>query len=771
MNALISKSRSKKSRLRDKEDLRRKKRIRIWTTKNVLMGLLFWGVSLSAIHFGGRLQYSLLLPGQRAPATVVSSVDFDCIDVLATAISRQRAVAKIPPVFEIDTLSIDTGKRTLNAFFQTLRTINPTNSTSESRSQMQRTVGDMLRLLNIKTKPADLLQDLSPENLDQVQGLIDETMNDLATNAILSATEKDTGFDGFISDGLVVLGPSGSLSKPIPLTSVPTPEDALERAIVKLSKKNKITRPLKRITASLIQPWVKPNLQYNVALTEKMREEAQQNLEPEVMTVRAGTTLVLDGERITPAIQEKLQSFDKRVQQLETRRDKVMEMLADSIFLLIALFVCAGFLRTIHPAVLTNDSSLVIMLLLSVLSILPLKAMLFLSASTDWLSPSLLLYLFPACLSVLLATILLGTSAAFAVGFWITFSAAAMLGHSFEMVLLGLAITITTVRTTYGIHRRSRIFRAGLFVGLIEILFSVGLYLLNEPTWTILFEQTCAGLLNGLFCAFLAVLLIPLFEYLFGITTDITLLELSDMGNPLLQRLAMEAPGTYHHSLMVANLGAAAALEIGANALAVRVGAYFHDIGKLTKPEFFIENSQHSANPHDDLTPSMSTLVITSHVKEGLTLAARRKMPQIIHDAIQQHHGTGLVSYFYHRACKIQESESAQENQTKAGIKVNEQDYRYPGPRPQTREMAILALADSIEAASRSIDKPTSNRIEHLVNEIVDRKLRDGQLDECDLTLKQLSSIKRTFIFSLTNMLHARISYPNDKTGNSKSAE
>jgi hypothetical protein len=239
------------------------------------------------------------------------------------------------------------------------------------------------------------------------------------------------------------------------------------------------------------------------------------------------------------------------------------------------------------------------------------------------------------------------------------------------------------------------------------------------------------------------------------------------MGNPLLQRLAMEAPGTYHHSIMVANLGAAAAREIGANELLVRVCAYFHDIGKLTKPEFFIENAQYRHNPHDDLAPSMSTLVITSHVKEGLTLAMRHKLPRVVLDGIREHHGTGLVSYFYHRARQQKEAEQSA-GSTRNGD-VQEQDFRYPGPRPTTPEMAILSLADSLEAASRSMEKPTASRIENLVSEIIRSKLDDGQLNETRLTLAQLSAIRRSFVFTLTNMLHGRVAYPQDENRNKQS--
>jgi hypothetical protein len=282
--------------------------------------------------------------------------------------------------------------------------------------------------------------------------------------------------------------------------------------------------------------------------------------------------------------------------------------------------------------------------------------------------------------------------------------------------------------------------------------------------------QALTALANGLLCAFLTLLLIPLFETLFGITTDITLLELSDLSNPVLQRLAMEAPGTYHHSLMVASLSQAAAQEVGANALLVRVSAYFHDIGKLTKPEFFIENAQFRDNPHDDLAPSMSTLVVTSHVKEGVTLARRHKLPRLVVDAIQQHHGSGLVSYFYHRARQQQEAvEPVTAAQKTTAVK--EEDYRYPGPRPQSREMAILSLADSVEAASRSMEKPTASRIENLVSEIVNSKLLDGQLDDCDLTLSQLAAIKKSFVFTLMNMLHGRIAYPQDENRNKQSTK
>jgi putative nucleotidyltransferase with HDIG domain len=295
------------------------------------------------------------------------------------------------------------------------------------------------------------------------------------------------------------------------------------------------------------------------------------------------------------------------------------------------------------------------------------------------------------------------------------------------------------------------------------MLYGVSLAAIMQHSIPVVAAQALAGFASGIVCAFIAGLLIPLFEIVFRITTNLTLLELSDMGNPLLQRLAMEAPGTYHHSIVVANLAQAAAVKIGANGLLARVCAYFHDVGKLAKPEFFTENMLHGENPHDELNPSMSTLLIMSHVKEGISLVRRHKLPPCLADAVAQHHGTSLVSFFYHQAKKREAEEVAAGGKGANGRSVTEESFRYEGPKPQNREMAILSIADSVEAAARSLQKPTPGRIENLVKEIVDAKLADGQLDASNLTLTDLAAIKRSFVFTLANMLHVRIAYSQDE--------
>ncbi len=773
MNTSISKSRSRRSRQRDREDIRRRKKVRYLSLKNVLIAFLFWLTSLSVLHLGGRLQYSMLLPGQQAPSTLVASSDFTCTDIARTVAEQQQAAGLVPPVFKLNTSTLNTAARLLNKLFQTMSQVMSTNIAGASPAavaQQEKILNDMLSLLNIQLTGAELLANLTLDDIVPLQQSAEWTLNRLTSTPVLSPEEKETRFRGLAVNGIITIAsPQDELSEPRSVKAIDLPEEALDKALQALSQQREIRKPTRKLLAQLIQPWMAPNLFFDPVMTDKLREQARQKVKPITMTIKAGATLVQTGERITPAIQEKLRAYERRQQEMETNHEKLLKTLGDALLLLMVLVVCSGILRTTCPKSLNDDSTLVIMLLLSLLSVVSLKGLLYLSNSMEWLNQSLLMYLFPIGLTTLLATVLLGAYAALAAGFWSVCTASIMLGYDFNVILLGLFITVITARASYGIHRRSRVFQVGLLAGFAEILFAITLFVLTQPSWQVLMQQAIAGLISGLLCAFLTLLLIPLFESMFGITTDITLLELSDMGNPLLQRLAMEAPGTYHHSLMVANLGSAAAQEIGANALAVRVGAYFHDIGKLTKPEFFIENSQHRANPHDDLSPSMSTLVVISHVKEGLTLANRHKLPRVIKEAIQQHHGNSLVSYFYHRACKLMESEATQEPGNRI-TKINEEDYRYPGPKPASPEMAILALADSIEAASRSIEKTSSSRIESLVNEIVERKLHDGQLESCELTLRQLSMIKRSFIFSLTSMLHGRIAYPKNENGNQQSA-
>lgn len=314
-------------------------------------------------------------------------------------------------------------------------------------------------------------------------------------------------------------------------------------------------------------------------------------------------------------------------------------------------------------------------------------------------------------------------------------------------VLLFVSAVVSTV-LLINVRRRSQIIRAGFVVGVFQALtwlFMRNFGVINHGHPYIYF------FLNGIFCGIIVVGLLPVFEYIFGRITNISLLELSDFNHPILRRLMLEAPGTYHHSLIVGNLSEAACEAVGANALLARIGSYYHDIGKIKNADYFSENQNLSASKHEELSPSMSKLVIINHVKEGEALARRFRLNPRIIDFIRQHHGRSLVYYFYRRALENGEEDEG----------ISEEGFRYPGPKPDSKEAAVVLLADSVEAATRALKEPAPGRIEQEVHKIVNNKFIDGQLDECDLTLKDLEKISGIFIRLLTSIYHSRITYPS----------
>ena len=340
------------------------------------------------------------------------------------------------------------------------------------------------------------------------------------------------------------------------------------------------------------------------------------------------------------------------------------------------------------------------------------------------------------------------------------------------LLVTSLISGFTAVYLTLQVRRRSKLIRAGIGVGLAIWLLSltfgligpINLFAPIANDWGMIGLQSALAIGNGIVTATIVGGILPMLEHLFQITTDISWLEASDLNHPLLRRMTIEAPGTYHHSLVVANLAESAAEAISANATLCRVCSYFHDVGKLVKAEYFTENMNFERNPHDDLAPTMSALIILAHVKEGVDLALKYKLNQCIIDIIQEHHGTSLVYYFYQRA--LQQQEDARAGGKIMNIReedipeVREESFRYSGPKPQTKESAIVSLADIAESASRSLEKPTPQKIEQLVHELIEERIADGQLDECALTLGELKIIVDRFRFTLMTMLHSRIAYP-----------
>jgi putative nucleotidyltransferase with HDIG domain len=308
-----------------------------------------------------------------------------------------------------------------------------------------------------------------------------------------------------------------------------------------------------------------------------------------------------------------------------------------------------------------------------------------------------------------------------------------------------IVAALSVVRCT----KRTAVLKAGALTGLVGLVVIVCIDLYGGELTVRGASDLGAGILGALAVTAIVSVTLPFFETVFDIATDIKLLELLDPNHPLLKDLVYKSPGTYHHSILIGNLAEAAAEAINENSILARVGAYYHDIGKTHKPEYYIENQHPSENKHDRLIPSMSSLIIASHVKDGVEDARAHRLPKAVIDIIQQHHGTSLITYFYRKAKEL-----------KPYASIAEEDYRYPGPRPRTKVAAIVMLADSVEAASRALDDPTHQRIQALTDSVITRIFLDGQLSLCDLTLKDLREISRSFNLVLNGIYHHRIDYP-----------
>ena len=342
--------------------------------------------------------------------------------------------------------------------------------------------------------------------------------------------------------------------------------------------------------------------------------------------------------------------------------------------------------------------------------------------------------------------------------------------------VMSLMCGIVVVIITENVRRRSSLLRAGLYASVTILVLAVMYGMIQIPEsnadWTDIGQKCGSALGASMLIAMIVGGLLPALESMFGVTTDISWLELSDLNHKLMKRLQLEAPGTFHHSMVVASLAESAAESIGANAPMCRVCSYFHDIGKLNKPEYFIEN-QGDENPHDGLTPTMSALVIIAHVKDGVDLAVKHRLNPLIIDVIKEHHGDSLVYYFYHKA---NEQKREDEGKVDKGLekaedvtKVNEKNFRYPGPIPSSKESGIISLADAIESASRTLRKPTPSKIRGLVDEIVMKRVSEGQLDNCKLTMGELKQVRDSFSSTLRSMLHSRIDYPKEQEKEKKS--
>lgn len=497
--------------------------------------------------------------------------------------------------------------------------------------------------------------------------------------------------------------------------------------------------------ANLLESTVRPNMILNEETTRQKQEEAMKMVKPHTITVRQGEIIVRKGDVVTEDVIQILEELG-----LQKSRVNYLSLVGIIITLFTIIAIASIYFYKYQPAVWNNQNKLVFLELMVILILLLGKII----NSIPPLNSLYLPYLVPVAMVSILTTVLIGMDVAIIMTVFISYLVALVFQNDYNIALVGFISGMVGIFSVSKLSQRNDLVRAGFNVSGVLLILVIGLRLINPFTgWVAFLGHISMGVLNGVIVAILANGLLPYLENGFGLTSSVKLLELSNPGHPLLKRLLVEAPGTYHHSVIVGNLAETAADNIGADSLLARVGSYYHDIGKMRRPYFFVENYYSNDNPHEKLTANLSALIIKSHVKDGVEMARDYKLPVAIIDIIKQHHGTNLISYFFQQALEDSKHDSIEEN-----------DFRYDGPKPQFKEAAIIMLADIVEAAVRSknFNKNNHNRIEGLVRELIKTKLIEGQLDESDLSLKDLDTIAESFVKVLTGIYHQRVEYPEN---------
>lgn len=511
----------------------------------------------------------------------------------------------------------------------------------------------------------------------------------------------------------------------------------------------------------IIVKFLKPNLIYHKEKTESRQQEAINKVPISKGIILENEKIVDANTKITPEIYRKLESLSKdRARRANIRGGlrKSLPLIGDPIIFIgqiLLVSIIASFFITFllsYRRSILRDPKMVV--LLGIIFVIQSLFTLFFVQKFNISE-----FAIPITIAAMTLTILFDSKIAFVGAATITMIVGAQLQGSLNFIITSVFVNSFAIYSVRKLRKRSQLFQSIIYILLgYLIAISVTELLKYSSIQEMTNDLLYAGI-NGVLSPFLTYGIISLLEGIFGITTDLTLLELADFNHPLLKSLSKEATGTFTHSVTVGNLAEAAADTVGTNALRARVGAYYHDIGKITKPEYFVENQSYNINKHDNLAPNLSALIIINHIKEGIRLAKEYKLPKAIIDFISTHHGTTRVEFFYNKAMEQSDGDTL----------INESDFQYPGPKPHTKETGVLMICESIEAASRSLEKPTVGNIEKIVDQIIEKRLKEGQLDECPLTLADLSKIKgdiksNTGIMPILKGLHhLRVEYPGQE--------
>ena len=731
----------------------------------VLIVICFVGQSPAGIQF---------FLNQTAQVRIVANFPFTYQSAIQTERLREESRQRVAPVYLCDmsrfeqfSQSIDALELAINQKLvpelmnlpkeEWLPAIDAFNRPFREESGLNLNNENLLTL--IEKSDAALRSQLFKTGLSTLKGILQEGVIDDNQTELKKSTSRDT------RSAIEIVGGQSS-------GRFDTYNGALSSLRVQMVGFNleQVDNTLANALFHIIKYGLYPNLEYNKSLTEQRKKEAAESVAVFSDKVAKGETIIEPGTRITEESIEKLNAYRKLLNQKDEIAWGLNNHFAQrSILALCMLLAAFIFIKVGIPELDSRKIALAALVLLFNMLLIRLfqefgQTALFSNRPTLL---AILPYLAPIALGTIITTIMIGPTSAILVALMVSSLNSMMQGNSIQIFVIGFMSCLVGVFFCSDIRLRVNVVKSGALTGLVFALSAGVVGLLNEIDMITIGQQMLAAQFIGILTGIVVIGMLPVLESLFKVTTNITLLELTDFNHPLLRKLQMNAPGSYHHSLMVANLSERAAQEIGANSLLCRATALFHDIGKLAKPEYFIENQRDGINPHDEKNPNMSALILKSHVKEGVQMARQAKLPKIFIDVIQQHHGTTLIQFFYHKALKLKEQSLLPLSLSEAGAAVSieesgadEVNFRYDGPKPQFKESAIIHLSDCIEAASRSLKKVTPQSITDFVNGIIDSRVSDMQLDECSLTMEDLKKIKSSFYFTLLNMLHNRIEYP-----------
>ncbi|WP_415063410.1 HD family phosphohydrolase [Bdellovibrio sp.] len=709
--------------------------------------------------------------GDVAKFDVVSPIGFEMTDEVTTEEKRFKGEYSVPIVYDYDTGVFERVSVNLIHSFRTMRgyyreTVWPTNLAArrakvkeffQYKKQFEKelgvTVSDFMFewLIDLKFSP-------------RIEAVIIRNLESWYDKKIAEAPDRFIPVNQTSVLGRVVH--RNNLGKEFTITrgeilDLQAPENFefdLKRDLNKFSESDQAN--LLYFARSLIIP----NLTLNKQETASRRQAAREAVIPVTITIKKGQTIISQGTVIQPF----QMAVIKQIENIRADKRKDIMALSMAFMLSIAILVFFSYLKrfTINK-VKIDFKDVSVMMLIAFGVIFVTKIYLFI---TDAAFVSKLGHLLPPSIFLLAAPVAAGPML---VGLLITYGEVVWLFTAFLSVCLGIMVDynlsfmfvslvggIAAARGVYNCKTRNDVYYAGVRTGIVNALMIAFIMTMTkfdqEGGGKEILLSIPAGFIGGIFSALFAMMFIPLLESIFNYTTDVKLLELSNLNHPLLKEMIVKAPGTYHHSMMVGSMVEAAAEEIGANPLLGKVMCYYHDIGKMEHANYFIENQKLGHNPHDHISPFMSKTLLVAHVKDGVEMGTAYKLGKPIIDGIIQHHGTTLISYFYNKALDLKKEDDPE---------ISDQDFRYPGPKPQFRESALCMLADSIEAAARSLDEPTPTRLQNIVRNIIQRKFSDGQLDECNLTLKDISKVEAAFVRILLGIYHQRIDYPRSAGG------